>query len=648
MCRGTPTTCDRDMKLSINSVSARNVYRTTEGDTEYLVAEDVTIGKPLFLDGGYVPAEEWERTGSDWSGVPLPVGHPLDRSGEPVAVSKNDDVEAETSAGHLRDASHDPDDDSVSGDLWIDVDRAESLGHYGRRVIERLENGEALEVSSTYLFDDGEPGVYDGEHREQVSVNISPDSVALLPDDLGPGRCSRDEGCGVPPEAGGDADAESAAPSPESPPTPGSYGVAANAAGPIAGPCLDIESGTTPDATVATDEPVATDGGKVAANASEGDIVRWVASDGESVRYGIVVDTLDDSDRQLVAVYEYAPDEADPENAGGENWMSSGSNARVSPDSLETIEQFPAEPADPENVAANTATADTVPPDADDDVGLLARVFRRAFPGLADTSDPFDDPTDDAETSDERPDSRAGSTDTTDMDREQAINTLVSEYDYDRASLTGMGDTCLQRTLAVNSEADADDGDDPDSTDPEPADDTDSEDDPDANPESDDDNDDSDDSEDDAPGDEDSAGEMDLDDVVERLDRLESENTDLRETVTEREEKIDQLEEIIDERETQEQTRHEVLNEQIRDLTDVYSDEDLDDMSESQKVSTIRALSGGDPEVAANARSGTDYGGLGSPSPDMNVSANTDDDDDEGGTKHGGALGNALRGEGDD
>ena len=194
------------MELQINSLQANSARRVEEDGDEYLVAEGVTIGRSLYLDGGYVPAEEWSASVGKWDGVPLPVGHPVDADGN--LISANDQPVLDSSViGRLRNP-READPDGVTGDLWINVSDAQSVGEFGQRVLDILESDGALDVSSAYYSDDAPAGEYDGEYRTEAVQNLRPDHVALLPDPLPAGRCSIEDGCGITPtpDAGETAD----------------------------------------------------------------------------------------------------------------------------------------------------------------------------------------------------------------------------------------------------------------------------------------------------------------------------------------------------------------------------------------------------------------------------------------------------------
>lgn len=165
-----------------NSVDTEQVeVRTIDGD-RHLVAKDVTFIRPQRLAGGYVPRKHVEASAEAWDGQPLGVNHPRDDKGR--VVSYNSPIGEQTVTGHARDPTANPD-GSVTADLAVNADRAEELGGEALDVVDALENGDPLEVSSQYFADPLPAGVYDGQHREEVEGNLDPDGIALLPNKQG-------------------------------------------------------------------------------------------------------------------------------------------------------------------------------------------------------------------------------------------------------------------------------------------------------------------------------------------------------------------------------------------------------------------------------------------------------------------------------
>jgi len=170
------------MRLITNSVDTDRVEETVIDGDRYLIAKDVTFLQPQRLAGGYVPASHVANSAPDWDGEPLGVNHPRDDSGR--VVSFNSPEGQRVTVGHARNPER-KSDGSVSADLAVNADQAVELGGEAADIVEALENGDPLEVSSQYFADPLPPGVYDGQYREQVEGNLDPDGIALLPNKKG-------------------------------------------------------------------------------------------------------------------------------------------------------------------------------------------------------------------------------------------------------------------------------------------------------------------------------------------------------------------------------------------------------------------------------------------------------------------------------
>lgn len=184
------------MRLVTNSVDASNINEQQIDGTRYFVAEDIPFIRSQELAGGYVPETHVAESAPGWHGEPLPLNHPRNDAGQ--IVSANGSEGERVNVGHVENPKVTDDGTGVKGDLRINVARAESLGPEGRDLVESLENGDGVEVSSQYFADDLPAGNYDGEYHTEVEGNLQPDGVALLPNRKG--VCSLPD-CGVSPTA---------------------------------------------------------------------------------------------------------------------------------------------------------------------------------------------------------------------------------------------------------------------------------------------------------------------------------------------------------------------------------------------------------------------------------------------------------------
>jgi hypothetical protein len=170
---------------------AGEVKRVQHNGRTYLVSPVVAIRAGI-LNGEFVPLEEIGKFPQMWNGIPLPLGHPQE-NGDYISAN-TPDLEGQ-SVGRFWNARIES--DALKGELWIDIAKAQSLGGDAVRVLQRLEAGRPLEVSTAY-FRDFTPasGEYHGEQYSGVASNLRPDHLALLLDE--PGACSWRDGCGAP------------------------------------------------------------------------------------------------------------------------------------------------------------------------------------------------------------------------------------------------------------------------------------------------------------------------------------------------------------------------------------------------------------------------------------------------------------------
>lgn len=413
------------MKLITNSVDASNVREVTDDGSRWLVADDVRFIKPQVLNGGYVPEQHVRQSTNDWDGQPLTANHPKNDADQ--LVSANTEYGKQATVGEARSPTENAD-GSVSADLWVDADRAESQGAAGEAIITALESGDGLEVSSQYFADDLPPGVYDGEYYDKAEGNLSPDSIALLPSSKG--VCSLPD-CGIAPDGGATATANSrdqhlsvtaeptangsGEPTPD--PTLIQRGLAyLGAAMPDIATGWASESPLTANKSAATVSFTDTKGGEL--DKSELDADEHTLSDHYLFGSG---DTKGD--------YSYPVVDAAGNLRRGNVDSAWGLGARggVSEDKLKSR------------------------------LKTLGKEF---------DSNPI--PDDAYQTSNEQDDSRSGESGrgaggSPDMEREELINEITANSEIEASSLEGMGDTCLQTThesIVGNSEDETDPGDD--------------------------------------------------------------------------------------------------------------------------------------------------------------------------------------------
>lgn len=178
------------MRLQVNETG--EVRRETMNGREYLVAP-ITLIKAMDLHRGYVPKAEVQRAAPAWNGIPVTLNHPRNASGDLISAN-SPDVAEKVWLGHIFNNEMDGE-DKTKGEAWIDIANAREKGGQAEFIIDELEDGKSLSVSSAYRGTQLPPGEYDGRPRDKVMGNLLPDHVAILP--TKEGRCAIEDGCAV-------------------------------------------------------------------------------------------------------------------------------------------------------------------------------------------------------------------------------------------------------------------------------------------------------------------------------------------------------------------------------------------------------------------------------------------------------------------
>jgi hypothetical protein len=168
------------------SVNADGVRREDLDGREHLVVPVKAVEEGV-LDGGFLPAETIEDSEPGWNGVPAIAGHPTD--GTNFISANQPQVHSNLSFGRFFEAEADG--GEMTGELWLDTEKAEALDDDGFEVpmnaIEKLENGEDVALSTSYIPTERveDPGRYDGQEYQHVLESIQPDHIGVLPDGQG-------------------------------------------------------------------------------------------------------------------------------------------------------------------------------------------------------------------------------------------------------------------------------------------------------------------------------------------------------------------------------------------------------------------------------------------------------------------------------
>ena len=172
--------------------------RETFNDVEHLVIPVIALVEGVLQSSNsdqpeLALASEFGRAPAGWNGRPVTINHPEIRGHK---VSANSPAVLETEQiGQLFNTVLDG--KKLKTEAWIDITRASELGDEISDTVNRLLEGEVVEVS-TGLFSDIDPeeGVHEGEKFFGVWRNVVPDHLAVLAAG-NIGACSVADGCGA-------------------------------------------------------------------------------------------------------------------------------------------------------------------------------------------------------------------------------------------------------------------------------------------------------------------------------------------------------------------------------------------------------------------------------------------------------------------
>jgi 2'-5' RNA ligase len=173
------------------TLSANKLIRTTMDGRDYAVVPIVALVAGV-VNGELVTADELSAFVAAWNGRPVPLRHPQDASG-PISANSPSVIEGCVVGQVFKMAM---DGDRLRGEMWLDVAKCERLGGDALTTLQRLEQGEVVEVSTAYFCDiEQAAGEFKGQAYTGIQRNLRPDHVALLPDEIG--ACSVAKGCGA-------------------------------------------------------------------------------------------------------------------------------------------------------------------------------------------------------------------------------------------------------------------------------------------------------------------------------------------------------------------------------------------------------------------------------------------------------------------
>jgi len=179
------------LQFSGNATTGQ-VKEITHAGRRYLVSPVVALREGI-LNDIYVSAAEFGKFASSWQGRPVPISHP--KAEGSYTSANTPDIWANDVLGHLWNVA--VDNGALKGEIWIDLDKAQLMGAKATAIVNKLRQGEPMEVSTGYFCEmEVTPGTWSGSHYTGIARNIRPDHLALLPDEIG--ACSWADGCGTP------------------------------------------------------------------------------------------------------------------------------------------------------------------------------------------------------------------------------------------------------------------------------------------------------------------------------------------------------------------------------------------------------------------------------------------------------------------
>lgn len=180
--------------LDIYFAAAENyiIRRETFDGKQHLVVPVVMMVEGVHV-GSHGPvlhlAEELGRYPESWDGIPVTIGHP-EVSGVYVSAN-NPAILQDWAVGRIFNTQIDG--SNLRSEAWLDE---ESLERVSEETLQRINNGEVLEVSVGIFSDEQtSSGTWNTESYNAIARNHRPNHLALLPDEIG--ACSITDGCGI-------------------------------------------------------------------------------------------------------------------------------------------------------------------------------------------------------------------------------------------------------------------------------------------------------------------------------------------------------------------------------------------------------------------------------------------------------------------
>ena len=181
------------------SISKTKTRKETLFGNDYLVAPVVAL-----IEGVIHPsnapspelalAEEFGKFPGGWNGRPVTIGHP-EINGMKVSANSPEVLEAEF-VGMLFNTVLDG--QKLKSEIWLDVGRITTMKGMAKQLMDLIEAGDTVEVSTgLFMALEEIEGQYGDKKFNGIWRDVVPDHLAILP--VGTrGACSVEDGCGTP------------------------------------------------------------------------------------------------------------------------------------------------------------------------------------------------------------------------------------------------------------------------------------------------------------------------------------------------------------------------------------------------------------------------------------------------------------------
>lgn len=188
----------RAISFQVQAQSDLIRYEKLDGQ-DYMVVPIIALVEGVITPGNssikeLALASEFGKAPVTWNGRPITLNHPK-RGGSHVSASQTPQIFEEEHLGYIFNSRIE--DKKLKVEAWINTAKVNNAGDTVVKEIDRLKNGEIVEVS-TGLFTALEEtsGVYLGKHYDATWRGVIPDHLAIL--QTGSiGACSVEAGCGA-------------------------------------------------------------------------------------------------------------------------------------------------------------------------------------------------------------------------------------------------------------------------------------------------------------------------------------------------------------------------------------------------------------------------------------------------------------------